>query len=230
MKSRLFALCLLAVAAFDAPAHADFAISETIIDFTDNSPRQRDIEVVSREKDDQFVATQVIVVDHPGAADEKRIEEKNPEKSGLLITPGKMVLPANSRKTIRFLLLKPEAETDRIYRVVIKPVVKGVEGGNSRVALKILVGYEALVIVRPKNPHIDLTADRQGNQLTITNKGNTNAYLQSGEQCNATGGDCKQLNIARIYAGQRWSTTLPHMDGKVTYRIFDGTSTQSQSF
>ncbi|MBL0317688.1 MAG: hypothetical protein IPP74_00020 [Alphaproteobacteria bacterium] len=69
-----------------------------------------------------------------------------------------------------------------------------------------LVGYEALVILRPQNPHPDLIAKRVGNTIEFTNKGNTNVLLQSGQQCESAG-HCKELTISRIYAGQSWSVT-----------------------
>ena len=147
-----------------------------------------------------------------------------------MITPGKMVLPPSARKLMRFLLLGPQPEKDKIYRIVVKPVIQGVEGQKQRMALKVLVGYEALVIVRPVGAKIELTGERKGNSLTLVNRGNTNANIQSGEQCDVTGANCKEINVTRIYSGQTWTTSLPYIDGLVKYKVWDGTEMLDVNF
>lgn len=230
MKNGFYGLAMLFCLLLATPAQAQFAMSEVILDFGPDAPRQKDIEIVSHSKEVQYIASETYVLQHPTETDEKRQLVKDPQKSGLLITPAKMVLPPDGRKLMRFLLIHPQTDEDQIYRVAVKPVVQGIDGGNQRMALKLLVGYEALVIVRPKNAKIDLVANRKGNALTLTNNGNTNAYIQSGTQCDATGGDCKEINIARIYAGQSWTTTLPHLDGVVKLQVWDGVKAQYLNF
>lgn len=219
-KTYLLSSALLLL--FSSQAHAEFAMSEMVVDFGPDAPRQHDIEIVSQDKETQYIATETDIVENPGLANEKRTTVNDPQKSGLLLTPNKMVLAPSARKQMRLLLLKPQAETDQVYRLIVKPVIGGVEAGKERMALKVLVGYEALVIVRPKAPVIDIKAVRKGNALTLTNSGNTNANLQSGQQCDATGGNCKELNVSRIYAGQQWTTTLPYLDGVAKYQIWNG--------
>lgn len=222
MKLRFVAAAmLLAFASF--PARADFVLSEMIVDFKENDPRARDIEIISKDKEMQYIATETYVVENAGLPNEKRALQNDPTKSGIMLTPNKLALGADSRKLMRLLLLSQPAEKDIIYRIAVKPVIQGLGEVKQKVALKVLVGYEMLVIVRPKNAKSDLVAERKGNSLILINNGNSNAYLQSGEQCDATGGNCKSLGTARIYAGQKWSTTLPHMDGVVKYKLVDAT-------
>ena len=221
--SPLVAVLLL----FSLPVRAEFVLSEMILDFADKAPRARDIEIISKAKDTQYIATETYLVENPGLADEKRTLKTDPTKSGLMITPNKLALAGEARKLMRFLLLAQQAEKDIIYRVTVKPVIQGIGETKQKLALKVLVGYEVLVIVRPKDAKVDLVAERKGNSLTLINQGNTNAYLQSGEQCNATGGDCQKLSTSRIYAGQRWTTTLPYGDGVVKYAVNDGTETKN---
>lgn len=222
MKNTIYTFGSVLLLLLSSPAYAEFAMSEMIVDFGPDAPRQHDIEIISQGKDTQYIATETNVVENPGLANEKREMVTDPQKSGLMITPNKMVLTAGARKQMRLLLLKPQSDTDQIFRLVVKPVIEGVDDNKQRLALKVLVGYEALVIVRPKDPKIDLTAVRKGNSLTLTNKGNTNANLQSGQQCDATGSNCKEVNVTRIYAGQEWTTTLPHMDGAAKYQVWNG--------
>lgn len=220
-------LCLMLLA---LPARAQFAMSEMIIDFPDNTPRAHDVEIISKSTDTQYIATETYVVEHPSEPGEKRKLYTDPIKSGLMVTPNKMVLPPQTRKLMRFLVIKAQGDTDQIYRVVVKPVIQGIDEHKKRVALKILVGYEALVIVRPKDAKIDLTGERKGNTLTLTNKGNTNAYLQSGQQCDELGDKCKDINVTRVYAGKSWTVTLPYLNGQVKYRVWDGTKLTDMTF
>lgn len=221
---------LLPAIFFACPAYAEFAMSEMVIDFADGAPRQHDVEIISQSKETQYIATETYTVENASEPNEKRTMVSDPQKSGLLITPNKMVLPPGARKIMRFLVLHPETDKDQIYRVVVKPVIQGVDENKQRMALKVLVGYEAIVIVRAKSGKVDLVGERKGNALTLTNRGTTNANLQSGQQCDSSGNECKELNVARIYAGQSWTTTLPHLDGAAKFQVWDGANMQDMSF
>lgn len=230
-KSTLILISLSLGLVSPRQAIAEFAMSEMVIDFAEDSPRQHDIEIISQDKETQYIATETYVVENPTAPDEVRTPIANPQESGLVITPKKMVLPPGARKMMRFLLLQGVPEQEKIYRIVVKPVIQGVESDKQqKMALKILVGYEALVIVRPKASKVELTATRKGNSITITNSGNTNANLQSGVQCDALGSDCQELGVARIYAGQSWTTSLPLSNGPVKYQVWNGKEMTEMTF
>lgn len=230
MRRLLRTSTMLFALAYSAPANAEFILSEMIVDVGQDAPRQRDIEVVSQDKEVQYIATETNIVENPGLSSEKHILVTDPQKSGLLVTPNKMVLPAGARKTMRLLLLHPQGEKDEIYRLIVKPVIQGVEETKNRMALKLLVGYEVLVIVRAKDGKIDVVAERKGNSLKLTNNGTTNANLQFGQQCDNTGSNCKEINVTRLYAGQSWSTTLPYLDGQAKYQVFDGKEMKEMTF
>jgi hypothetical protein len=102
--------------------------------------------------------------------------------------------------------------------------------GAGKVGLKILVGYEALVIVRPVDPVRSYSAsvDHAGHAFVVTNNGNTNVLFQNGKQCTAPDA-CKILPVVRVYAGTTERVPLPG-DGKVTYSIWDGDATTEKQF
>src|SRR6185369_15429223 len=100
----------------------------------------------------------------------------------LLVTPDKTVLAGNGRRILRFVLLRDLDDKEHVYRVAIKPVIRGVENDN-KLGLKILVGYEALVIMRPAVPMPAYSATRNGNLVEVTNTGNTGILFQNGQQC-----------------------------------------------
>jgi P pilus assembly chaperone PapD len=155
-------------------------------------------------------------VQDPGKPSERRIESPDPEQLGLLATPNRLVLEPGERKFLRVALLKPPGETDRVFRVTVKPVVGAVAGEAT--GLKLMVGYEMLVIQRPPAPRADLTGAREGDAITITNRGNSNAELFQGKQCDAAGKACEPLDSHRIYAGA--STTVKVKPGfKASYTV-----------
>lgn len=210
--------------AFSSPAKAEFNVSSAILEFTSDGPRQQDVELISRSKDNDYVVAEIAEIVHPGMKDENRRKIDDPSSGILLVTPDKTILAGGSRKVMRFVLLKdPDAE-EHIYRVAVKPVIKGVDKG-SKVGIKVLVGYEVLAIVRPANMNPAYTAVRQGKKFTVTNSGNTNILFQNGKQCET----CKLPPVVRVYPGQTAELTLP-ADQAVTYQIWNGKETVEKEF
>jgi P pilus assembly chaperone PapD len=152
----------------------------------------------------------------------------DPGTGGLLVTPQRMILQPGERKLLRVAAVGGRLASDRIWRVTVKPVAGPVTAQVT--ALKLLVGYDVLVIYRPMAPQPQLTGDRNGNQLTIHNLGNTNVELYEGKQCSAPGAaDCKTLPPRRLYAGASWQQTLPNSGG-VEYHVAVGSSSSVQKF
>lgn len=180
-KSIILILACLGVVAVPLPARAEFIITSAIVEFIAGGPAQADIEVVSRGKDTDYIIANVDEVLHPGSAEETRRAVTDPAAAGLIVTPGRIVLPGGARKIVRFVLMRPPDADEHIYRVDLKPVVKGVDN-SARIGLKILVGYEVLVIVRPAQPHADYSAQRSGRTLSVANRGNTDILFENGSQ------------------------------------------------
>ncbi len=208
------------------PARAEFLISNAVIEFTADSPHQQDIELIGRGQEGDYIASEVTEVIHPGMPDERRQVLDNPSKAGLLVTPDKTILPAGAHKVLRFVLLKaPDAE-EHIYRVAIKPVIKGLNG-NGKLGLKILVGYEVLVIVRPTPLQPDYKANRTGKTFTIQNTGNTDILFQAGQQC--VNDKCETPPVMRVYPEQTNKVTLP-LNTAVQYSVWDGQTTAEKKW
>jgi P pilus assembly chaperone PapD len=215
-------IILLVFIGISATARAEFIVSSAIIEFTGDGPRQQDIELISRAKDNDYIVSEVSEILNPGAANESRRLIEDPAEAGLLVTPDKTILVAGSRKVLRFVLLKSPDEREHIYRVSVKPVIKGVQN-NAKMGLKILVGYEVLVIVRPAAMQPFYNAHRAGKVFSVTNTGNTNILFQNGKQCVQVN-DCKLAQVMRVYPGQTDTVTLP-LDRAVTYSIWNGKDT-----
>jgi P pilus assembly chaperone PapD len=214
-----FFLCCFIFLVFATPVNAEFIITSAIVEFTKDKPPQQDIEIVSRSGDSDYIVAETTEVTNAGLPTETRHLVDDPTQSRLLVTPDKTVLAGGSRKIIRFVLLQPPDAQEHIYRVAIKPVIKGLDN-STRIGLKLLIGYEVLVIIRPVEMHPSFSIQRHGKTLTMVNNGNTNIVLQNGQQC-LSAENCKVPPTLRSYAGETNSVELP-MDKSVHYSLWDG--------
>lgn len=191
-----------------APASANLLVDKVVIDFAAGAAPRSDVEVQNAGAETLYVEVTPSEVLAPGLPGEQRVQGRDPEERGLLVTPNRLVLEPGQRQLIRFALLSRPNEKDRVYRVTVTPVVGGIS--SSETALKVLVGYDILVIAQPPSAHAELQTDRNGQTLTITNMGNTNALLFNGQQCDPSGGNCVDLPSRRIYSGASWQIGLPY--------------------
>jgi P pilus assembly chaperone PapD len=88
----------------------------------------------------------------------------------------------------------------------VKPVVGSISSAET--GLKLLIGYDVLVLVKPATPHQSLSASRSDNHLTLRNDGNTSLELADGKQCDSSGKNCVDLPSKRLYAGAEWTQQL----------------------
>lgn len=198
-----------------APAHAGLMLSKVILDLGPQSAPRDDIELWNDGAERIYVVAEPAEIVDPGLPTELRKSSGDPEVTGLLVTPQKLILEPGERKLVRIAAIAERPRQDRIYRVTIKPVAGPITADAS--ALKLYVGYDALVIVRPEQPAGELTATRRGTALTIRNTGNTNVELANGRQCDAAGQNCRELPANRLYPGAAWTVDTPFTT-PVSYR------------
>ncbi len=230
MKRRTLAGAALAIAAtlgLAGWAHAEMVLSQVIVDLQPGDPPRQDIEVWNHGKQRMYVSAEPFRIEHPGTPQETRVSAGEPDASGILVAPQRLVLEPGERRTIRIAAVGPRSATDRVYRVAIKPVVGPITANRS--ALEVLVGYDALVLVRPAQFTGDVVGERQGRTLTLRNAGNTSQELFQGRQCDASGKDCRELPGKRLYAGAVWQQTLP-FDTPVTYKAAIGPTVRQRTF
>lgn len=208
-------------------AHAEMVLSQVIVDLQPGKPPRDDIEVFNDGPDRMYVAADPFEIRNPGTPQEQRVPAGDPEQSGILVSPERLVLAPGEHRTIRIAAVGERSAQDRVYRVAIKPVAGPVSAGQS--ALKVLVGYDALVLVRPAQFTGDVTGQRSGKTLTLTNAGNTAQELFDGRQCDAAGKDCRDLPAKRLYGGASWQQTLP-FDTPVNYKAAIGPTVRQRTF
>jgi P pilus assembly chaperone PapD len=209
------------------PARAGMILDKVIVDFSPNEPSRDDIEITNAGDEILYVSVEPSEIIDPGEASERRVTDPNPRALGLLVSPNRLALGPGERKILRFSLLDRPVGRDRIYRVAIKPAVG--ELTATRSALKVVVGYDVLVIARPSDARPIITASRHDDALLIRNLGNTNALLFGGRQCDETETDCVELPSMRVYAGNAWQFDLPR-DGPVRYLVESGDGTTMETF
>ena len=204
---RTLCLGVLALLLPAAPGHAELSISQLIVEFNPGQARTADIEIYNDSTERSFVSIEPSEILSPGAASERRVTSPDPAKLGLLVSPNRLVLEPKQRRLLRLATLPGSTERERVYRVTVKPVAGDVTGSES--GLKLLVGYDLLVLARPTRIDPVITVTRSGRELTVTNRGNASVELLDGKQCDPTGSDCQTLAKKRLYAGASWTLTLP---------------------
>lgn len=209
----LFGLVVLAPS-----AHAEMVLSQVIIDMKPGANTFQDIEVYNDGDERLFVAVVPVRIKDPGLSSEARQSEPDPSALGLLVSPQRLVLEPNQRRVVRVAAIGERGATDKVYRVAIKPVAGALSAPST--ALKVLVGYDALVLIRPKAIAGGVTATRQGRRITFHNGSNTAQEIYDGKQCVA-GQTCVSLPARRVYAGADWSVDLPE-DAPVEFTVSDG--------
>jgi P pilus assembly chaperone PapD len=190
------------------------SLTPVILDFAPDQPSRGDIELFNDGSERLYVVVEPSLIADPGTPREKRVQDIDPQKLGLLATPNRLILEPGQRKYVRVAALSDPGEIDRVFRITIKPVVGDVAAKAT--GLKIMVGYDVLVIQRPGNPLASITGTRVGKSLQLKNVGNTNAELFNGRQCDPAGRNCTSVQGGRLYAGA--TRDLPMVrDGPVTF-------------
>ena len=220
--SALLTLILLLPIALPKSACAEIVLSEVIVDLSASAPQREDIEVWNSGTERVYVVAEPATIKAPGTIEESRVQMRDPGELGLLVSPNRLVLEPGQRKLVRVAALKPATDRDEIYRVTFKPVVGTIEASTS--GLKVLVGYDVLVIVRPPQPTASIIAKRSNDSITFENHGNTNAEMFGGRQCDSTGRSCIELPSHRLYAGAIWQVPLTR-DTPVEYLVKVGQNT-----
>ncbi|MGX7953482.1 hypothetical protein ACWPM1_13095 [Tsuneonella sp. HG249] len=229
MKHHLYAavaLFLGVIALEDNAARAELVLSQVIVDLSADHPRE-DIEAWNNGSERAYISVEPFEVLNAGSEAETRVHADDPQVSGILASPRRMILEPGERRNIRIAFVGEDPNSDRVFRLAVKPVAGPISATTD--ALKVFIGYDALVIVRPNAVHGDVVAVRSGRNLTLRNEGNTSREVFQGEQCNALGSECQALPAKRLYPGASWQQVLPY-DTVAKYSVTSGTSIRDRQF
>lgn len=200
-----------------AAASAEITLSQLIVELTPGA-KARDVEIYNPSEERAYVLIEPRQILEPGQSSEHSASPADPEQLGLLVSPRKLILEPNQRRLIRIADIRSDTTTERVYRVTVKPQVGEIIGDKS--GLKLLIGYDMLVIARPARPQpANLEARRVGSTIEITNRGNSSVELENGKQCRSAKVDCMDLGGKRLYAGATWTVTLPYRQVPVEFKV-----------
>ncbi len=204
-------------------AAAQMLISNPVVHFDPGSPKSQDVEVINTGKDILYAQINIFRVPNPDNTKEREAIT-DPRDAGLLVTPNRLIVPPGGRKLLRLMVRTPASKEDLVYRVRVEPKVGGLETEQQeerkQLGIKILVGYELLVIVRPPDAKPNIEIVRTGNVLSFSNQGNTNVAIRKIVQCNADKSDCEEIQGKRLYAGSVWEVELPRDGAAEVYESY----------
>jgi P pilus assembly chaperone PapD len=208
----------LAVAGLAEPigmAHAELLVSQLVVELAPGEHRRSDVEIMNSGPDRIFVSVEPREILHPGTPAESGRSDPDPERLGLLVSPARMILEPGQRKLLRIASIA-SSDRERVFRVTVKPVVGQLESEAS--GLKVMVGYDMLVIVRPGAPNPHVSAVRANGRLILSNDGNVSVELDDGKACDPAMKNCRSLPGGRLYAGAKKTIDLD-ADARVSYRL-----------
>lgn len=195
MKKTIAAFLLL----LSQPVLAAMSLDKIIVYLDDTTTIRDDIVVTNPDNETLYLQTEIYRVENPGTPDEQRVRVVNPREFKLLVSPSKAVLTSGQQKRFRIMSLERGLEQEKVYRVTFRPVIGDIE--TERTALKILVAYQVLVFVQPKNGSYKLVVEKQGNKWVLKNTGNINVEIADAKYCRNEK-DCSPLSLkGRLYAG-----------------------------
>jgi P pilus assembly chaperone PapD len=229
MVSRSWSLrCLLAASAAmalagvivgpGAWAGGGWQLSAMVLEFNAQNPRRVETTATNNGPEPLYLEVRTFLVRNSGLPDEERVPITDPRQGGLLATPTRLVLAPGASQAIRFMLLEPLGEVERVYRAEVVPVMK--EATSNVTAVRIVVAYGTLMLARPLVERPALEVQRTGTKLTARNSGNMMVEVRSVTQCV---GDppCREVKGNRVYVGQTWSVDLP-LDAPVVLQAAAG--------
>ncbi len=214
-KGRLFryVATLLLLLLTSMPTNADMRVDRAIVYFEPDAPPRQDVEVSNLSDENLFLQVEVLEVSNAGTEQEQRTLVTDLDSIGFIASPANSVIPPKGRRNIRLLNLREPGDQERIYRVTFKPVLPELSAQTN--AIKLLVAYQSLIIIRPKNVDIDIASESKTDGLLLSNNGNANVFLQNGRACHTASKECFDLPSKRLYAGNSWTVS----DGKSNNRL-----------
>ena len=226
MKStlkKIYISCLsLSFILFSATVTAQITVSKSILEFNEGNLIQ-DVDVVNSADHKIFLKMSIAQILQPESEEPERVELTDPKTAPVLVSPTQLMVLPGQRKRLRLILRKVPKDKDDIYRLSIKPFIGDItlenNGGGKASALKVLLGYDLLLLARPENAAADLQVTRTDRSLTFENRGNTNVLLRRMIQCDAAEENCENLTPNRIYAGEVYTVELPKQGSASQYPV-----------
>jgi len=226
MKSSILAILLFLTSWQCEIATASLLVDKAIVIFDAQTANKHDITVINDDPDAKlYVKVDAFEVQSPGTVDETLVPFDRTLVPEFIATPNKLVIQPGSKSLVWLMNLTPINDEERIYRINFLPIARPIElatpqpDDGVRPVLDIIIAYQVLAIVSPRNPVSIPRIVRHKTLVTVSNTGNANFLLTRGRQCNPTNAtECAELPHKRIYPGNTWELNLPY-DAPFSYDI-----------
>lgn len=218
----LATLSLLGALLYSAAFASPISVYPLAADITANT-RFQDIQILNTGNTTAYVKITPNLVQNPSSGTPTLTPYQsgdNPQTFGLMVSPLKAAIAANSERGIRIVSLNKAPAKDALYYVVVSPVKAptttdvSADGAKINVNVDVGVSYSVKVMVLAANPEPNVSVKVNGNNVSVTNTGNSYMSLRSGQLCDKSGKNCQSLSEANsyhvVYAGDTWNFTLPH--------------------
>jgi len=204
-------------------ALAQISVNRSVIEFTAGDPIQ-DIEIKNTGDFKIYLNLKIAEIVNPELEASTRVELDDPRSAPMLVSPRQLMVPPGARKRVRVILRDKDNATDRVFRLSVKPYTGKIklgdtEGEAKQSAIKVLIGYDLLLLARPTKLNADLAVTRTDDRIEFINKGNTNVLLRDIKQCNADKSDCVDMQPNRLYAGEVYTVDLPKKGSKAEFPV-----------
>lgn len=222
MKVMSSILCLF-LGFLSTNALAQITVSRSVIEFSPTEKLQ-DIEILNTGDYKIYLDMSLAEIQNPESASPVRQELSDPRVAPVLVSPRQMLVLPGQRKRLRIIMREAATEQDRIFRLTVKPYtgklnIEQSASTEKASAIKVLVGYDLLLISRPESIQPDVTTVRTDNSIKFVNSGNTNVLLRRIRQCDSAGNDCEELQPNRLYAGETYQIELPKPGPAAQYPV-----------
>lgn len=208
------------VALLPTASMASLTLDKVIIDIADQETGRADIELANEGAERMYVAVEPFEILKPDQSDETRVELPIGDDSPLFVSPRRLILEAGERRLVRIAAIGGRPESERTFRVRIRPVAGEVVGEDS--GLKLMIGYDTLVLLRPSNRKGSLTVVRESEKILVRNDSNTSYEFFDGKACQTEQESCRSIKPNRLYPGETWEISAMRQEKIEFSRIVNG--------
>lgn len=203
--------------------YAQITVDQSVLEF-DPSQKTQDLELRNAGDYKIFLDLKIAEIIDPHTTTPTRVELTDPRTSPVLVSPEQVLLVPGQRKRIRLIMRDPAIDSDRVFRLSVKPYTGKVslgaaQPGKTTSGIKVLLGYEILLLSRPAELKPQMEIERSDSSITLTNTGNTNVLLRRIAQCEKDGSECIELQPNRLYVGERLELELPRKGSAEQYPV-----------
>lgn len=202
MKFGTMAFAAMACVLWPATASASLVLDKVIIDLEAEGPARDDIELLNDGDERMYVAVEPFEVLNPDTDLEQRVALTLEESGPIFVSPRRLILEPGERRLLRIALLGDRPVSERIFRVMVRPVSGEIVSDTD--GLKVLVGYDTLVLLRPSEESGSILSVREGGGLMLENRSNASVEFFEGKACVAASQPCRPLAPNRLYPGEKW--------------------------